>query len=240
MRGMQMKAIRPTGTVRYACRGETSPRPYGVRRLYLIVGVATVLLALVVLAACGGPVAPPVSPQPTETLPPLPTATLGPPTVVPTSTASPTTPPLTRIPPTLPPGVVTPPVPLPEGFPILPEARFVAYQPDYDPCLSGERDCAPGRTVFELWLYDVPLPTSQMGPVPPHILVAQRYVDLLKSAGYTVQSQTSPDTMLLTVTGATEAPVAYAEIVVGPPVSEHKPPPDTLWVGVRISVMRRQ
>ncbi|MER3514322.1 MAG: hypothetical protein C4310_07975 [Chloroflexota bacterium] len=239
---MQMKAISPTGTVRYARRGETPPRPYGVRRFYPIIGIATTLLALVALAACGGPVVPPVSPQPTETLPPPPTATVGTPTVVatPTPTAPPTTPPLTSIPPTLPPGAATPPVPLPEGFPILPEAQFVAYQPDYDPCLSGERDCAPGRTVFELWLYDVPLPTSQMGPVPPHILVAQRYVDLLKSAGYAVQSQTSPHTMLLTVTGSGEAPVAYAEIVVGPPVSEHKPPPDMLWVGLRLSVIRRQ
>jgi hypothetical protein len=237
-----MKAISPTGTVRYARRGKVPPRPYGVRCLYLSIGVATALLALVALAACGGPVAPPVSPQPTETLPPPPTATVSPPTVVPTPTPTvpTTTPPPTSIPPTLSPGVATPPVPLPEGFPILPEALFVAYQPAYDPCLSGERDCAPGRTVFELWLYNVPLPTSQMGPVPPHILVAQRYVDLLKSAGYTVRSQTSPETMLLIVTGATEAPVAYAEIVVGPPVSEHKPPPDTLWVGLRISVMQRQ
>lgn len=198
--------------------------------------IAAILLALVVLTACGGPVAPPVSPQPTETPQALliPTATQQPPTATPTPTTSPTASPTSA-----PPGAATPPILLPEGFPILPEALFVAYQPTYDPCLTGERDCAPGRIVFELWLYDVPLPASQMGPVPPHILVAQRTMDLLKNAGYAVQSQTSPDTMLLIVNGGAEAPIAYAEIVVGPPVSDHKQP-DTIWVGLRISLTRQQ
>lgn len=228
-----MKAITPPTRVK-ARYPRSAPRR-------LMAEITALLLALLALTACAGPIAPPVSPQPTETpqLPPTPTTTRQPPTAAPTPTPTtpPTTPP-TSAPPVLPPGVATPPVPLPQGFPILPEAQFVTYQPAYDPCLTGERDCAPGRTVFEVWLYDVPLPASQMGPVPPHILVAQRYTDLLKEAGYAVQSQTSPDTMLLIVNGPSEAPGVYAEIVVGPPASDHKLP-DTVWVGLRISLIRQ-
>jgi hypothetical protein len=207
-------------------------------------------------SACGGSAVAPVTPKvtspataerpsPTQTMAAS-TATPQPPeaTAMPTEATGPAPagPAPKSVPPTLALGFTTTFVPLPEGFPIPPDAQFIAYNPAYDPCLSGERDCAPGRISEQVWLYQVELPALAMGPAAPHVLVASRYTEVLAPAGFQVEQQVSQGMTTLVVANTSRTPALRATILIGPPVSDHlsakasKPPADRLLIGIRISI----
>jgi len=224
-------------------------------------GVAALLVAMLALSGCGGPAAGPGAALPTSAPQARATQVPGPsstpvPTPVPISSPAPAgttgalppaapamtepAPPVAGTAPAGEPGFVTEPFPLPSGFPILPDAKFVAYNPDYDPCLYGQRDCAPGRITYQVWLYEVPVPVNSMAPVAPHVMIANRYADLLRQAGYNVEIQIARDVAILTFTSSGKAPVISGTIAGGPPVSNHTPPPNMMLVGLRISIEHEQ
>jgi hypothetical protein len=208
--------------------------------------VAIFLLVALALSACGGAVVTPGAAQPAAaqpsaipetpkmTDPPPPSAT---PEAQSTGSAASSQPAsVTSVPPTAATGFTNNPAQLPSGFPLVADVQFVAYNPAYDPCLEGNRDCAPGRTSYQVWLYEARLPALLMGPAAPHVVLAAQYTDLLEQAGYKVERNTAQGATVLTVTGAAGMPVAFAEIVVGPRVSQLAPPPDYQFVGLRISI----
>jgi hypothetical protein len=211
--------------------------------------IAALLLAALALSACGGAVITPGAPQATATMPPRPTQepptmtlTPEPPSATPVPTeraATPTPVPATSVPPTRTANFSANPAPLPAGFPMLPDAQFVAYNPAYDPCLEGKRDCAPGRVTWQVWLYEVRLPALLMGPAAPHVLVGAQVAELLQKAGYQVESVTTQGLTTLSLTSPANSPIAYAEIEIGPRVSDLTPPPDYQFVGLRLSIELR-
>lgn len=124
---------------------------------------------------------------------------------------------------------------LPKGFPILPQAQFVAYNPAYDPCAVGNRGCAVQAFPPQVWLYEVPFPSDSEITGRS---VADEYTKLLKAAGYQVETTLSDDATRLTFTGPAGAPVKLGFIEVGPSVSPVTSPLSNRVIGIRIVIDR--
>jgi len=208
-----------------------------MRTLYTYAGPVALLLTMLALSACGGTAAEPGIAQPTsgpessatQAAEPTPT-----PTVTPSQTPLP--PAISNVAGTPGPGFTTTPVPLPEGFPVLPGAQFVAYNPAFDPCANGKLLCPQRQFPPQVWLYEIAFPANSMGPAAPHVVIAGRYATLLKTAGYTVETQAEQGATTLTFSQPTNASAPHGSILVGPPVSDHTPPTGMILVGLRITI----
>lgn len=211
-----------------------------MRPLCTYMGTLALLLTALALAACGGTAAEPGIAQPTS-VPESSATQAAEATSTPTVTPSQTTlPPATNNVASTPgPGFTTTPVPLPEGFPILPGAQFVAYNPAFDPCTNGKLLCPQRQFPPQVWLYEIAFPANSMGPAVPHVVVAGRYAALLKTAGYTVETQAEQGATTLTFSQPANASAPHGSILVGPPVSDHTPPAGMILVGLRITIEPR-
>ena len=173
------------------------------------------------------------TPEPSST-PERPTATVAIPSSTPTShnTTVATT---TAVTSNLWPGFTTTITALAQGFPILPQAQFVAYNPAYDPCAVGNRGCAVRAFPSQVWLYEVSFPpdSETIGRS-----VADEYTKLLEAAGYQVDTTLSDDATRLTFTGPTGAPARHGFIEVGPSVRPITLPLGGRIIGIRIVVDR--
>ncbi len=124
---------------------------------------------------------------------------------------------------------------LPKGFPILPQAQFVAYNPAYDPCAGGRQACRVQAFPPQVWLYELSFPpdSEMIGRN-----VADQYMTLLKAAGYQVEPALSDDATRLTFTGPVGAPARHGFIVVGPSVRPLTFPLNGRIIGIRIVINR--
>lgn len=208
-----------------------------MKTLYTYAGAVALLLTMLALSACGGTASEPGITQPTGA-PESSTTQAAEPTSTPTATPSQTAlPPATsNVASTPGPGFTTTPVPLPEGFPLLPGARFVAYNPAFDPCANGKLLCPQRQFPPQVWLYEIEFPANSMGPAAPHVVIAGRYAALLKTAGYTVETQAEQGATTLTFSQPANAAAPHGSILVGPPVSDHTPSAGMILVGLRITI----
>ncbi len=133
------------------------------------------------------------------------------------------------------PGFTATVTPLPKGFPILPQAQFVAYSPAYEPCAMGNRGCAVQAFPPQVWLYEVPFPSDSEITGRS---VADEYTKLLEAAGYQVETTLSNDSTRLTFTGLAGAPAQYGFIEVGPSVRPITSPLSNRVIGIRIVINR--
>ncbi len=133
------------------------------------------------------------------------------------------------------PGFTTTLTALPKGFPILPQAQFVAYNAAYDPCAGGRLECRIQAFPPQVWLYEVSLPadSEMIGRN-----VADEYTKLLKTAGYQVETALSDEATRLTFIGPVGAPARHGFIVVGPSVRPLTFPLSGRIIGIRIVIDR--
>ncbi len=218
---------------------EATMKPWYPFIHYAAVG-GVLLLAVLALSACGSTAANRSSitpsantPEPSNT-PERPIATLTLPSFTPTpqNTSVVTA---TAIDSNLWPGFTATVTALPKGFPILPQAQFVAYSPAYDPCAVGNRGCAVQAFPPQAWLYEVPFPSDSEITGRS---VADEYTKLLEAAGYQVETTLSNEATRLTFTGPAGAPATQGYIEVGPSVRPITSPLSNRVIGIRIVINR--
>ena len=131
------------------------------------------------------------------------------------------------------PGFTPTETPLPEGFPILPGARFVAYNPAFDLCAQRGLLCPVRQSPPQVWLFEIDLPADPEATIR---VIASQYVSLLKSAGYQIETTLADDATLLNFTGPAGSPVRRGSIVIGPQVGGRTFPASTRVIGLRIVI----
>lgn len=202
-------------------------------------GGLAVLFGLLALSACAGPGGEELDltqPAPMPTASPTrvaSTATLAQPKLTLTPSGANQTEAASATAAVLEPGFTTTAVLLPDAFPILPEARFVAYNPAFEPCAAGRSACATQAVPEQVWLYELVFPADS--EMTGHA-VANQYMTLLTRAGYRVEAALSDEATRLTFSGPAGSLVKRGWIDVGPSVRPLPVPLLGRIIGLRITL----